>query len=114
MFVTAANVTSFGGGMKIAPHARMDDGLFDLVFVRRVGKIRLLRIFPKVYSGRHLGEPEVTVVRTRRVALSLDRPMELYGDGEPLLPLAAGETLVAEIVPKGLRAVAQPPSPTSL
>ena len=114
MFVTAANVTSFGGGMKIAPHARMDDGLFDLVFVRRVGKIRLLTIFPKVYSGRHLDNPEVTVVRTRRVALSLDRPMELYGDGEPLLPLAAGETLVAEIIPKGLRVVAQPPSPTPL
>ena len=104
MFATAANGPSFGGGMKIAPNAEMDDGLFDLVLVDAVPKLRLLRIFPQVYRGRHLSRPEVTVVRTRSLHLSVDRPMVLYGDGEALVPIPE-EGLRVTIDPGALRVV---------
>lgn len=103
MFVTVANGPSFGGGMRIAPEARLDDGLLDLVIVREVGRLELLRVFPKVYGGRHVGHPAVEIVRTRRVTIRLapGRELELYGDGEPMLPLAAGGVAVA-VVPGAL------------
>ncbi len=104
MFATAANGPSFGGGMKIAPHAEMDDGLFDLVLVDSVPKLRLLRIFPQVYRGRHLSRPEVTVVRTRSLHLSVDRPMVLYGDGEALTPIPE-DGLRITVEPGALRVV---------
>lgn len=104
MFATASNGPSFGGGMKIAPHALMDDGLFDLVLVDAVPKLRLLRIFPQVYKGHHLSRPEVTVVRTRSLHLSVDRPMVLYGDGEALVPIPE-EGLEISVEPGALRVV---------
>lgn len=104
MFVTVANGPTFGGGMKIAPDARLDDGLFDLVFVREMSKVKLLRVFPKVYSGQHVGRPEVEIVRTRRVRIELDREMEVYGDGEAMIPVD-GKGVEVEVVPGGLRVV---------
>lgn len=104
MFATAANGPTFGGGMRIAPDARMDDGLFDLVLVDTVSKLRLLRIFPQVYRGRHLDQPEVTVVRTRRLHLAVDRPMVLYGDGEALTPIPE-DGLEITVEPAALRVV---------
>jgi diacylglycerol kinase (ATP) len=104
MFVTVANAKSFGGGMRIAPAASMDDGLFDLVLVRRVPKWELLTIFPKVYAGAHVHHPKVEIVRTRSARLTVvDRPMELYGDGEELCPMAAGETVEVTMRPGALR-----------
>lgn len=106
MFTVVCNLPRFGGGMLIAPAARIDDGLLDLVIVREVPKPVLLSIFPKVYGGKHVGHPAVTIVRTRRAEITLDRAMTLYGGGEPLRPMAAGETVAVEVVPDGLAVVA--------
>lgn len=105
MFAVAANLPRFGGGMKIAPDARIDDGLIDLVLVREVSRAELLRIFPKVYTGRHVGHPAVSIVRTRRAAITLDREMTIYGGGEPLRPVVPGEATEIEVVPGGLAVV---------
>lgn len=105
MFAIANNLPRLGGGMRLAPGAQLDDGLLDLVIVREVSKLALLRIFPKVYSGRHLAHPAVTLVLTRRVVVTLDRPMTMYGGGEPLQPMAAGESVEIRVVPKALRVV---------
>jgi len=104
MFVTVANGPTFGGGMRIAPDARLDDGLLDLVIVRKLPKWQLLQVFPKVYSGKHVGHPKVEILRTRRVRITLDREMELYGDGEALLPIGA-DGVTVEVVPAGLRVI---------
>lgn len=92
--------------MRIAPDAKIDDGLLDLVIVREVPKSLLLSIFPKVYNGRHVGHPAVTIVRTRRTEITIDRTMTMYGGGEPLRPVEAGEPVVIEVVPGGLAVVA--------
>lgn len=80
-----ANGRYFGGGMHVAPAARIDDGLFDLVVFRgEGGKGRLLRRFPLLYSGRHLELAEVSQQRGVVVEVSSDAELWLEIDGEPL------------------------------
>jgi diacylglycerol kinase (ATP) len=102
MFVVAANLPRFGGGMRIAPAAAIDDGLLDLVIVREISRPALLAVFPKVYNGRHVGHPAVSITRTRRAAISIDRPLEMYGGGEPVHSMRPGEPVVVEAVPGAL------------
>jgi diacylglycerol kinase (ATP) len=102
MFTVVNNLPRFGGGMRIAPDAQIDDGLLDLVIVKEIPKRTLLTVFPKVYNGQHVGHPAVTFVRTRRAEITIDRSMTMYGGGEPVRPMEAGETVVVEVVPGGL------------
>ncbi len=102
MFTVVNNLPRFGGGMRIAPDAQIDDGLLDLVIVKEVPKPVLLSIFPKVYNGKHVGHPAVQIVRTRRAEITIDRTMTMYGGGEPLRVVEAGEPVAVEVVPGGL------------
>jgi diacylglycerol kinase (ATP) len=54
-----ANTPTFGGGMKIAPQAKLDDGKLDICAVRAMNKFELFCLFPTVYFGKHLGFDEV-------------------------------------------------------
>ena len=92
-FVTVANCQSYGGGMRIAPDARLDDGLLDVVVVGDIGKPAFLATFPKVFSGRHLQHPAVRLHRARRVELAGDRDLAVYADGEPSGSLPATFTV---------------------
>ncbi len=89
-FVVLANSPRFGGGMRIAPDASLDDGRLDLVFVRRVGRLDLLRTLPRVYAGRHLDHPAVDVHRTATARITVGRPATVWGDGEPILEVSEG------------------------
>ncbi len=80
--VAIGNASSYGRGMRIAPRARLDDGLLDICFIRRVGPLRLLRFFPRVYTGAHLDMPEVEYAQTSRVRLESESPLDIYADGE--------------------------------
>ncbi|HMA45796.1 MAG TPA: diacylglycerol kinase family protein, partial [Frankiaceae bacterium] len=55
--VAAANSSHYGGGMRLAPGAALDDGLLDVVLSKRTSKVRFLAGFPKVFTGRHVDEP---------------------------------------------------------
>ncbi len=59
---SSAKEPAFGGGVRLAPHARMDDGLLDLVLVGPVSRTELRRVLPRVYRGRHVSHPAVTVI----------------------------------------------------
>jgi diacylglycerol kinase (ATP) len=63
-------------------------------------------VFPKVYGGKHVGHPAITMARTRRAEITLGRDMTMYGGGEPVTPVVAGEAVAVEVVPAGLRVVA--------
>jgi diacylglycerol kinase (ATP) len=106
MFAVVANLPRFGGGMRIAPAALPDDGWLDLVIVRELSRLRLLAVFPKVYRGTHVNHPEIQIVRTRKVEITLDREMTLYGGGEPVATHAAGQPFAVEVMPGALRVVA--------
>ncbi|HYL94407.1 MAG TPA: diacylglycerol kinase family protein [Terriglobales bacterium] len=84
ILAAAANAPWYGHGMRIAPQAELDDGLLEFCFVRQVGKLRLLRLFPKVYRGGHLGLPEVEYFRAERVCIESQEPLAVHADGEPL------------------------------
>jgi diacylglycerol kinase (ATP) len=105
MFAVLANLPSFGGGMKIAPEARIEDGLLDLVLVREIPRHTLLAVFPKVYSGRHVDHPAIVMAQVRRAEITIDRPLYLYGGGEPLREMVPGEPVTIEVVPGALRVV---------
>lgn len=77
-----ANTPSFGGGMKIAPQAKMHDGLLDVCIVGEVAPFRLLRLFPSVYSGRHLNIREVEYFKAGSARIETQQPLDLYADGE--------------------------------
>ncbi len=107
--VGACNSRSYGGGMRAAPDALLDDGLLDVIVLERVSKLSFLtKILPRVFKGTHVQEPCVHVFRAREVAIAADRPFTMYADGDPIgeLPLRvrAVPGAVHVLVPAGTEA----------
>jgi len=97
--VIVANGNWHGGGMKLAPDARQDDGAFDVVTIGDVNKLDFLTTAPKLYSGRYLSHPKVELLRSSSLAISAAEPLPLEVDGEPV-----GATPARfEVVPSALR-----------
>lgn len=101
LLVAVANNSSFGGGMRVAPHAQLDDGLLDVLVVRPLSRMAFLRIFPRVFAGTHVGHPQVTIHRARRVSVEADGVVA-YADGERLGALP----VEIEVLPGALRVLA--------
>lgn len=87
--ITIANGSSYGGGMKVCPQATLDDSLFDVMILKQVSRFELLRVFPKVYLGKHVGHPAVSFYRCE--SIEIDGAGTSYADGEFIsaLPLSA-------------------------
>jgi YegS/Rv2252/BmrU family lipid kinase len=85
--ISVANNSTFGGGMRIAPNAELDDGLFDIIAIGEIGKLRYLGNLPKVFKGTHVDADEVSVFRAPRLELTASRPFPVYADGEHLTDL---------------------------
>ncbi|GGQ97926.1 diacylglycerol kinase [Streptomyces pilosus] len=98
--VAVGNGPSYGGGMRICPGADLTDGLFDITVVGECSRATLLRVFPRVYRGTHVGHPAITVLRAASVELAAEQ-VTGYADGEPVGPLP----LTARCVPGALRVV---------
>jgi YegS/Rv2252/BmrU family lipid kinase len=96
--VAAANTSTIGGGMKIAPQADAEDGFLDLLTVGPLSRVELLKLMPKVYEGRHLGSPGVVLRRARRIEIHCDEPLDLNLDGD----LDGVTPAVFEALPKAL------------
>lgn len=101
MLVAVGNGSSYGGGMRVCPGARMDDGLFDVTVLGPISTPEFVRVFPRVYSGRHVGHPAVTVRRARTVSLDA-AGVTAYADGERVAALP----LTCEVVPGALTVLA--------
>src|SRR5204862_4329800 len=82
--IAVANGRYFGGGMKVAPDAALDDGLFDVITMGDFNFSDLLLRGLDIYSGKHLSNPKVTVARARRVDATAtdDAEVLLDVDGE--------------------------------
>jgi diacylglycerol kinase (ATP) len=81
--VTAfANSPLYGGGMRVAPKANMDDGLLDVCIVDALHRLKLLTLFPTVYVGQHLSMREVHYVQTACARVETNEPLDVYADGE--------------------------------
>jgi len=77
-----ANTPLYGGGMKIAPRAKMDDRVLDVCQVGGIDPFRFLSLFPRVYAGKHLAIREVEYFQAPRLRVETKRPFEVYADGE--------------------------------
>ena len=82
-FIIACNSIHIGKGMKMAPKAKLDDGLIDLVVVKAgVTRTRLLQVLPKLFDGTHINEPEVSYYQTSEFSLIPEQDEILNIDGE--------------------------------
>ena len=97
--VLAMNGDYTAGGMWMAPDAKPDDGLFDIVLIGDVTKLDFVVTFPKIYRGRHVGHPKIEHLKGRTVAIESATPLPIALDGEQ--PGTAPATF--EIVPGALR-----------
>ncbi len=77
-----ANTSTYGGGMKIAPHAKVDDGLLDVCIVGGIDPFKLFCMFPTVYFGRHLSMSEVDYFQSACLRVETEHPLDVYADGE--------------------------------
>jgi YegS/Rv2252/BmrU family lipid kinase len=97
-----ANARYFGGGMKIAPDAKLTDGKFDVISVGDLSALKLFTSAPRVYLGSHLSMPEVSHTLARKVTVrpaDRDKEVALEIDGE--LPGKLPATF--QIIPEALR-----------
>ncbi|MDX2031964.1 MAG: diacylglycerol kinase family lipid kinase [Blastocatellia bacterium] len=98
-FFLAANGRYAGGGMMLAPHARPDDGLLDVILTDDVGRGDILRELPRIRRGAHLAHPRVSEHKVACVSIDGDDPLAVDIDGE-----AAGFTpAVIAIHPAAIR-----------
>jgi YegS/Rv2252/BmrU family lipid kinase len=107
--IAMANSKAYGGGMFVAPDAKLDDGALDVVRLERTSKARFLRsVLPKVFKGQHIHEPSVHVLRGAEVRVEADRPFVVYADGDPV-----GELPMTFRALPGALQVLLPASPSS-
>jgi diacylglycerol kinase (ATP) len=96
--ISVGNNISLGGGMKVTPDAKVDDGLLDVLVVQALSRISFLRIFPKVFTGDHVTDRRVSIHRAKNVRIESDGVVA-YADGERIARLP----IDIEVVPGALR-----------
>jgi diacylglycerol kinase (ATP) len=94
MLIAVGNGISYGGGMKVCPGARVDDGEFDIMILKPISTFEFLRVFPKVYAGTHVSHPAVEIRRGKQIVISADAIA--YADGERVGTLPAHAQCVSD------------------
>ena len=97
--VAACNSPYYGGGMLLAPGARLDDGLLDVVVISELAKRRFLVTLPRAFRGTHVRNAAVRIVRCRELEVRSSRPFVIYADGDPVGATPA----TIRVVPRALR-----------
>ena len=89
MMIACANLPSYGGGMKITPDASPSDGLFDICIIKKMSKLHFIKVFPKVFEGKHTDDPCVEIFRTKELKLESNYDFSVFADGEYICKLPA-------------------------
>ncbi len=98
MMIAASNMPMYGGGMKITPAADPEDGLLDICIIKRMSKLHFIKIFPKVYEGKHVDDIYVEIFRTNNLTIESEYQFSVFADGEYICKLPAN----FKIAPKKL------------
>lgn len=101
--LTVNNGKVEGGSFVMAPDAEIDDGLFDVVVARGMGRLGILRLLPQVLNGRHMHHPKVIQFRTSRLLVESPAPLPVHADGE--LHYTGSSRLEIEVLPRRLRVI---------
>jgi diacylglycerol kinase (ATP) len=104
LMVSVMNGKRMGGGFKMAPESKSDDGLFDLCIVETASKGRIFGLIPYFLGGTQATQPEVKMRKSRRVIIeSLDKTFPAHADGETLC--LNGSSLTLELLPLELEII---------
>ena len=101
LLLAGASNGLYQGGFKLAPDAKIDDGLLDFHIIKDMSIINRLIKIPKVLEGSHSGLKEVEIKRATNMEITLESKIPAHMDGEPFY-LEEGSHKI-EIVPSGLR-----------
>lgn len=81
-FILGCNTIHTGTAMKMAPLAQTNDGLIDLIVVRKTGRLKMLYLFTKIFSGKHIGDPAVVYYQVKQFTIEPVENHPLNIDGE--------------------------------
>jgi diacylglycerol kinase (ATP) len=93
MLIAVGNGQSYGAGMRICPGAKLDDGLFDVVILEPVSTLEFVKVFPTVYSGKHINHPRVRAMQAKKV--QIEGSTIAYADGERIGPAPVSAECIA-------------------
>lgn len=99
VIVTIANSPEFGNGAIIAPGARVDDGMLDLVVMEERSRLRTVTQLPRLFNGTVDRAPGCSIRKITRATIESDRPMTYHVDGEPV---SGGTSLRVRVHPGAL------------
>lgn len=102
LLVATCNGTTYGGGFNVAPSARIDDGIFTICLIDKLGRFYALRSIPKIMKGTHLKLPEVHMYTSKHVIIESESDLYAQVDGE-ILPLA--KKFVVKILPGQIKVI---------
>ncbi len=102
ILVAVALGTTFGARFRLAPAARLDDGLFDVVWSEEVGRTEVLKLLPSAFDGTLLKHPKVHLARAQEVEVELSDSLPAHVDGELLSP---AHSFRARVLPGALQVI---------
>lgn len=82
LLLTMCNGPREGGGFRIAPEAKIDDGILHYTMIKRVSRPMMFRLIPEVMNGTHGRFQQVVLGSCKKMSVSADRPMYIHSDGE--------------------------------
>lgn len=103
ILVAAALGTTYGARFRLAPRAKLDDGLFDVVWSEEVSRVGVLRLIPRAFGSTLLEHPKVHMARAREIEVALAEEIPAHVDGEMLAPT---RSFRAHVLPGALRVIA--------
>jgi YegS/Rv2252/BmrU family lipid kinase len=98
-----SNGRCFGSGFWVCPEAQIDDGLLDVMVTQSVGRLKILRLIPKIMKGTHVNEPILKNYRAHRIEIKSQQPFVVEADGE--IPYTQTQHLEVQILDKRLRVI---------
>ena len=98
MLVAVANGRYYGGGMKIAPQAEIEDGYFDICIINRISKVKLLRLFPTIFSGEHVRVEEVEMLRGKTIKIDGLERLMINVDGDIIGEAPVSMTICPDMI----------------
>lgn len=106
LMLTLCNGPREGGGFRVAPDAKPDDGWLDYLTIQKVSRPMMLRLLVAVMQGKHVHLPQVKMGRFRKLEMSADRPFYIHTDGEIFAGFGVNvRQITLEIVPAAIDVV---------
>jgi len=96
--ISICNGSHYGGGYNIAPKSNLTDGLFDIYYVEKMNRLKIIPLLLKLKKGKHEGKRRVHKFRTNHVELEIEQEVTFNVDGEKLI----NNKFVIDIIPKAI------------